>query len=398
MSLEIDGVQISQLSELQQITGNEEVPVQDSKGTFKIKVSSLKSQGPAGKTPVFQSGIITTLSAGEQATCSIYQDGQTEDGSPIYKIDLGIPQGQAGPSGADGDPGQDGQDGSPGQDGVTPVITAKATVDNTTGDPTCVVTKSGTDEAPVFTFAFTGLKGATGAAGSNGQDGEPGSDGKTPVFEVGDVTTLDPGQSVVVSVTADGQDESGNPKYKINVNIPKGQDGAAGSNGHDGSQGPAGKTPVFEVGTVSTLDAGAQATCTVTSDGVDDSGNPKYKINLGIPRGVAGQQGPAGTDGLDGPAGQSGIPSVVDHGTNDTTFELTPNVFHVWGEVTGLTLTLGSEILGVVNEYMFQFTSGTTATSLNLPDTVKYVNSNLIEPNKTYQVSIVNNLVVMGGA
>lgn len=64
--------------------------------------------------------------------------------------------------------------------------------------------------------------------------------------------------------------------------------------------------------------------------------------------------------------------AIVDHGTGDTTFELTTNVLHKWGEVASLTLTLGAETPGVVNEYMFQFTSGATATQLQLPDTVKW--------------------------
>lgn len=90
--------------------------------------------------------------------------------------------------------------------------------------------------------------------------------------------------------------------------------------------------------------------------------------------------------------------TVVDHGTADTTFALTPNVLHVWGEVATLNLTLAAETSGVVNEYMAQFTSGTTATVLTLPETVKYIGDDTIEADKTYQVSIINNLAVLGGA
>ena len=91
------------------------------------------------------------------------------------------------------------------------------------------------------------------------------------------------------------------------------------------------------------------------------------------------------------------VPTVTDHGTADTTFELTPNVLHKWGEVASLTLTLGAETPGVVNEYMFQFTSGATATQLQLPETVKWVSTPETAANMVYQVSIVNNLAVMGG-
>lgn len=88
---------------------------------------------------------------------------------------------------------------------------------------------------------------------------------------------------------------------------------------------------------------------------------------------------------------------IVDHGTEDSTFELTPNVLHKWGEVASLTLTLGEVTSGMADEYMFQFTSGATATQLSLPDTVKWVSTPEIAANTVYQVSIVDNLAVMGG-
>lgn len=91
------------------------------------------------------------------------------------------------------------------------------------------------------------------------------------------------------------------------------------------------------------------------------------------------------------------VPTVTDHGTADTTFTLTPNVLHKWGEVASLTLTLGEGTPGVVNEYMFEFTSGATATQLQLPETVKWSATPDIAANMVYQVSIVNNLAVMGG-
>ena len=88
---------------------------------------------------------------------------------------------------------------------------------------------------------------------------------------------------------------------------------------------------------------------------------------------------------------------VVNHGTNDTTFELTPNVLHIWDEVASLTLTLQTVEETTYNEFMIQFTSGATATTFSLPDTVKWVNTPTIEANKIYQISILNNLAVMGG-
>ena len=92
--------------------------------------------------------------------------------------------------------------------------------------------------------------------------------------------------------------------------------------------------------------------------------------------------------------GAGGAYPEVNHGTNDTTFTLTPNTFHVWDEVTSLTLNFGSEISGVANEYLFQFTSGSTATSLTLPDSIKWANDDVptIGANMIYQVSILRGL------
>lgn len=96
-------------------------------------------------------------------------------------------------------------------------------------------------------------------------------------------------------------------------------------------------------------------------------------------------------------SGKADKVAVVDHGTSDTTFALTPNVFHVWGEVTSLTLTLASGTAGYLSEYMFEFESGSTATSLSLPPSVTWVDTPTIETGKTYQVSIVNDIAIIVG-
>ena len=79
----------------------------------------------------------------------------------------------------------------------------------------------------------------------------------------------------------------------------------------------------------------------------------------------------------------------VDHGTSDTTFTLPPNQYHTWGEVSSLTLTLGSGTDGRANGYWFSFDSGDTATTLSLPETVK--TDIVVEPNMHYECSIVGN-------
>lgn len=102
-----------------------------------------------------------------------------------------------------------------------------------------------------------------------------------------------------------------------------------------------------------------------------------------------GANGEKGEKGDPGEKGESGITAQVDHGTEDTTFELPPNQYHTWGEVVSITLTLGAETSGQSNVYWFSFDSGDTATTLYLPETVK--TDIVVEPNMHYECSIVGN-------
>lgn len=90
---------------------------------------------------------------------------------------------------------------------------------------------------------------------------------------------------------------------------------------------------------------------------------------------------------------------IVYHDSYDTEFTLTPNTFHVWEDAEdSLTLLLGEEIDGIMNEYLFQFNYAQLGYSLSLPSTVKWADD--IIPDFTdisfvYQVSIVNNCATM---
>lgn len=84
---------------------------------------------------------------------------------------------------------------------------------------------------------------------------------------------------------------------------------------------------------------------------------------------------------------------IVEHGTSDPTFALTPNKYHRWGTMASLTLTLASpNDSSVVNNYAFEFTSGATATTLLVPSNIQWVNDVTIEANKRYQ-GIINSSI-----
>lgn len=103
-----------------------------------------------------------------------------------------------------------------------------------------------------------------------------------------------------------------------------------------------------------------------------------------------------GKDALESLGNKSDKIEVIEHGTSDTTFTLTPNVFHKWGEVSNLSLTLATPSDSTIyNEYMFEFYSGDTATTLTLPDSIKWVSNPSVEVNKIYQCSIVNGIGVI---
>ena len=102
---------------------------------------------------------------------------------------------------------------------------------------------------------------------------------------------------------------------------------------------------------------------------------------------------------IEGPRGKPGFLELVEHGTSDTTFELTPNAMHVWGTVPQLTLTLGAPMTGMVSEYVFEFQCPANApTAFALPATVKWYNDYIppIRAGKRYQASILNNVIVTG--
>ena len=161
--------------------------------------------------------------------------GSTDTGKPSRGAD--------GTPGATGAPGKDGAPGADGKDGITPTIGKNGNWylgSTDTGKPS------------------RGAGGTPGATGASGKDGSPGADGKdgiTPAIGENGNWYL-------------GNTDTGKP-----------------------SRGENGAVPDIQIGTVTTLPAGSDATASMGGT----AENPL--LNLGIPRGADGQgSGSGGTD------------------------------------------------------------------------------------------------------
>ena len=158
--------------------------------------------------------------------------GSTDTGKPSRGAD--------GTPGATGAPGKDGVPGADGKDGITPTIGKNGNWylgSTDTGKPS------------------RGAGGTPGAAGASGKDGSPGADGKdgiTPAIGENGNWYL-------------GNTDTGKP-----------------------SRGENGAVPDIQIGTVTTLPAGSDATASMGGT----AENPL--LNLGIPRGADGQGGGSG--------------------------------------------------------------------------------------------------------
>lgn len=251
-----------------------------------------------------------------------------------------------------------------------------------------------------------GAQGAQGEQGEQGIQGEQGEQGLTPVFEFGTIETLEPNQQAEASIVRSGNTADGNPLYMVSLAIPKGENGQNGTGSGnvlvDASGLVTGKQYAFTpkqngsaegrfVEVVQT-DTSKLATKEELENGLKEKQDTIS--DLDEIRENAGK----GKDALESLKDKSNKIEVVLHGTGDTTFTLTPNTFHRWGEVSYLSLTLATPSDSTIyNEYMFEFVSGSTATTLLLPDTLKWVAEPSIEAGHTYQCSIVNNIGVIAG-
>lgn len=127
------------------------------------------------------------------------------------------------------------------------------------------------------------------------------------------------------------------------------------------------------------------------------------KAELKGAKGDTGAQGPKGDKGDPGAKGDTGVyagTTVHQMSATDTTVTLNPNEVYVFPEMSSLTVNIGDQTnttAGTINEYHFIFRSGSTATTLTLPEGVSTPEGMSVKASKTYEVSIVLGLALMQG-
>ena len=221
------------------------------------------------------------------------------------------------------------------------------------GDPGFSPVANVTQTSSGATISITDETGTTTANitnGINGSDGQDGADGAAATIEVGEVTTLLPTDSAVVT-------NSGTSSAAVfNFGIPQGQQGIQGIQGIQGDPGVSPRAVVEQTAsgatitiedyqTVTTADIyngvdgqdgqdgapgadGQAATITVGSTTTGNAGTNASVTNSGtssaavldfvIPRGADGAPGQDGADGAPGAPGADGQAATIAVGTTTT--------------------------------------------------------------------------------
>lgn len=182
-------------------------------------------------------------------------------------------------------------------------------------------------------------------------------------------------------------------EHKEELRGEKGEQGPQGEQGIQGPAGPQGEKGADGKNGISATHSWNGTVLTITSASGTSSSDLKGDTGETGPQGI---QGPAGQNGTNGIDGKNYSVEVVE--STSSTQEIQSNKFYKFGEVSSLNITLAAITdTSVLNEYMFEFTSGSTATTLTLPNTIKWLETPTVEANKIYQCSIVDNVGVLLG-
>lgn len=298
----------------------------------------------AGTTPHIVASATVSPDPGIPS-CNVVRSGTDETPNFTFNFE--------GIKGEPGEQGEQGEAGADGTDGITPSVSATASVSPVTGTPSVVVTRSGTDAAPNFDFAFAGLKGERGAKGDTGEagpEGPTGADGVTPdISATASVTNTTGTPSVVVTKT--GADL--NPNFDFAFENIKGEQGVQGDPGRNGADGVDGVTPIISA-TGSADNATGIPNVVITRSGTDTAPNFDFAFHN-----IKGEKGDTGEGVPDDTS--AAIGSVVTHTSNGNDWVL-PSADNTSYDNTqsGLAAT---KVQSAIDELNYSLTN--IATTLN---------------------------------
>ena len=260
-----------------------------------------------------------------------------DKGDPFTYEDFTVEQ-LAALKGAKGDKGDKGDTGATGADGKTPSITI-GTV--TTGAAGTNASATITGTTPNLTLSMTipqgakGDKGDTGATGAKGDKGDTGATGAKG--DKGDPFTYADFTSEQLAALKGAKGDKGDPGAT-------GAKGDKGDTGAKGDKGDTGATPNIVIGTVTTGEAGTNASATITGT------TPNLTLSMTIPKGAKGDTGATGAKGDKGEKGDTGAKG--DKGADGITPTLSIGTVTTGAAGSSANVTMG----GTAPSYVLNFT------------------------------------------